>query len=110
MDTKWLGGGSKLDILDVKTSQRSKKLNNKNMNEFKNEKGRIDVLSSQYMAGKLKVRNLAEISADYIIRREIAELLTRQPFAVKRQVARGLMADVHEVVYKNMNDRKKRRK
>jgi hypothetical protein len=109
MDTKWLGGGSKLDILDVKTSQRSKKLNNKNMNEFKNEKGRIDVLSSQYMAGKLDI-NIDGLFHLDLIKVEIAELLTRQPFAVKRQVARSLRADVHEVVYKNMNDRKKRRK
>jgi hypothetical protein len=80
------------------------------MNEFKNEKGRIDVLCSQYMAGKIEESPYEDMLDNFKIKNQIAELLTRQPFAVKRQVARSLRADVHEVVYKNMNDRKKRRK
>jgi len=74
------------------------------MSKFKNELGRLDVLSSQFMANKLS-------EADNVdVRDEIVELLSEQPFSVKRSVATVLQANVAEVVLKNLTDRAKQLK
>jgi len=75
---------------------------------FKDEKGRINVLVSQWMAGKLILGvSIDEYLDNYplAVKQEIGELLSRQPFKVRREVARTMKADVHAVVAKNLNDR-----
>ena len=92
-------------------------LNTEKMKSFKNEKERISVLVSQWMASKLSIDWDDEMSInEYLIhyplyiKQEIGELHSRQPFAVRRTVARTMKADVHAVVAKNLNDRELNKK
>ena len=67
------------------------------MKEFKNQKGRADVLLSQLSANRLAGDETA------YLRDELAHLdLT---YAEKRQVVRGVKIDVEATVRKNLKDR-----
>ena len=79
---------------------------------FKDEKNRIAVLLSQWMAAKVLTGTIDAYLSNYPVevRQELGELLSRQPFKVRREVARSMKADVHEVVYKNLNDREQKKK
>lgn len=77
------------------------------MKEFKDKQGRLAVLISQHQANKLD-----EYTPDKTIRKvrkEICSLIDDMPFSDKRLTCRGMLADVHEIVAKNISKREERK-
>jgi len=75
------------------------------MKQFKNAKGRADVLLSQMSAHRLVINPDNNVIEDaHAIRQELNQMegLT---YAEKRQVVRGLKIDVESTVRKNLKDR-----
>lgn len=77
------------------------------MKEFKDNKGRLAVLISQYQANSLN-------GEEDLIRQDICLLLADMPFSEKRKVVKSLRADVKSTVIRNLEVRdmqlKRRRK